>query len=46
MRNVDRRDFLRMLNGATLAAALPQSIERSLAVPAMTAQAIRRSAPI
>ena len=31
---VDRRAFMRLLTGTTLAAALPKSIERALAVPA------------
>lgn len=34
MDHVDRRTFLRLLNGTALAAAFPQSIERALAVPA------------
>jgi len=30
----DRRTFLRLLGSSTLAAALPQSIDRALAIPA------------
>jgi phospholipase C len=34
MTNTDRRTFLRILSGSTLAAALPESIGRALAIPA------------
>src|ERR1700737_4818093 len=34
MTNTDRRTFLRILSGTTMAAALPDSIGRALAIPA------------